>query len=126
MLIFTAALLVFVAVVCFTGEINVEYGADSFTIRASYWQDATLRYDEIEDITYREDFSPGIRASGFGSPRLGIGSFQNDELGNYTLYDYAGCDAVVVLKANGRYLVFGGKTEEETEEFYQQILKNRK
>ena len=120
-LIFTAALLVFVAVVCFTGEIEVEYGAESFTIRASYWQDATVRYDAIEDVIYREDFSIGIRTSGFGSPRLGIGTFENDELGVYTLYDYAGCDAVVVLKANGRYLVFGGRTEEQTAEFFERI-----
>lgn len=125
MMIFMAVLLVGIAVVMFTGSIQVEYGEDSFTIRASYWDDLTVEYAAIDQVEYREDFSPGVRMSGFGSPRLGLGSFRNEELGNYTLYDHAGCDAVVVMKIQGKTLVFGGKTQEQTVELYQQIMENR-
>lgn len=124
-LAFTAVFLVFIAVTLFTGNIDVTYGTDSFTIRASYWDDLTVRYGAIEEIDYREDFSPGVRTNGFGSLRLSMGSFQNDEFGNYTLYAYTGCDDVVVLQVDGRTLVFGCKTEKETADFYHQILKNR-
>ena len=125
-LAFTAVLLVGVLVVMFTGSIRVEYGEDHFTLRASYWEDAVVRYDAIQSAEYREAFTPGVRTSGFGSARLGMGSFQNDELGNYTLYDHAGCDAAVVMQVNGRWLVYSGKTEAETEAFYQQILQRLK
>ena len=124
-LAFTAVLLVFVVVICFTGNIDVEYGTDRFTIQASYWDDLTVRYEDITCVGWEEDFSPGSRTFGFGSPRLSMGTSQNEDFGTYTLYAYTGCDAVAVLEVNGRYLVFGGKTEEQTIELYHQILEHR-
>jgi len=121
---FTIVLLAGIAVAAFTGNIHVEYGEDRFTIRASYWEDVTVPYDAIEGLEYRQDFSPGARTNGFGSPRLSMGIFQNEEFGNYTLYSYTGCDAVVVVKASGKTLVFGGKTVEQTTEFYQTLSEN--
>lgn len=124
-LIFTAVILAGCLFLCFTGNIEVQYGETSFTIEADYWDDLTVEYAAIEALEYREDFDPGSRTFGFGSPRLGMGSFRNDELGDYTLYDYAGCDAAVVLKVDGRYLVFGGKDVESTTAFYHKILEKR-
>ena len=124
MLPFMVVILVGVLVVLFTGNIQVDYSEDYFTIRASYWDDAIIRYNAVQSVEYWEEFSPGVRTSGFGSPRLSMGSFRNEELGGYTLYAYTGCDAVVVLQVNDRYLVYGGQTEGETTAFYQHILEN--
>lgn len=124
-LAFTAVLLVGVGVACFTGNLTVEYGTDGFTIQASYWPDAVVAYDALSTVEYRENFSAGVRTNGFGSPRLSMGSFHNEELGNYTLYAYTGCEAVVILDVQGKTLVYGGKTVEETRAFYETMLERR-
>lgn len=124
-LAFTAVLLIGVGVVCVTGNITVEYGTDSVTLQASYWPDAVVAYDALTAVEYREDFSTGVRTNGFGSPRLSMGSFRNEELGDYTLYAYTGCDAVVILDVQGKLLVYGGKTVEDTKTFYETMVERR-
>jgi len=36
--------------VCFTGDIQVSYGDETFTVEASYWSDRTVNYADIEAI----------------------------------------------------------------------------
>lgn len=107
-----------VAVLMFTGDISVTCGEDSFRIEASYYQDLTIRYEDIDTVEYREDFSIGVREMGFNSARLSIGTFQNDEFGAYTLYGYTRGEGCVVLKQGGNILVIVGKTAEETQAIY--------
>ncbi len=54
MLIFTAVIVVFVAVMLFTGNLHYRFDSDSFTVEASYFDDLTVKYDAIDDIEYRE------------------------------------------------------------------------
>ncbi|MBQ8143334.1 MAG: SdpI family protein [Butyricicoccus sp.] len=111
-------------VLCFTGDIDVAYGEAAFTIEADYYDDLTVEYDIIDSIEYREDFSKGSRTFGFGSPRLLMGSFQNEEFGAYTLYAYKKCDAAVVLTAGDKVLAVNGQDAESTRVIYEE-LKNR-
>ena len=120
-LVSTAVILVAVAVVCFTGDIGVVYGEESFTIEASFWQDLTVKYSAIDSVEYREEKIPGVRTFGFGSPRLSMGTFQNEEFGSYTRYTYTGKDSCVVLDVKGKILVLGGKDAESTKTIYEQL-----
>lgn len=106
---------------CFTGDIAVQYDADSFTIKATYWDDLTIRYDAIDHIEYRESDDPGSRTYGFGTPRLGMGAFENNEFGSYTRYTYAACESCVVLDIDGKILVLNGKTDAATQAIYEQL-----
>ena len=45
MLIFTAVIVVFVAVMLFTGNLHYRFDSDSFTVEASYFDDLTVKYD---------------------------------------------------------------------------------
>ena len=54
MLIFTAVIVVFVAVMLFTGNLHYRFDSDSFTVEASYFDDLTIKYDAIDGIEYRE------------------------------------------------------------------------
>ncbi len=117
-----SAILVFVCIIMFTGNITMQYGEDRLEIEMTYYNDATIVYSEIEAIEYREDFSAGSRTMGFGSPRLSLGAFQNEEFGNYTRYAYKGCDAAVVLTVNGKKVVVSGKNAEETRAIYDELL----
>lgn len=109
-------------VLMFTGNMNFSFEETSFTITASYHPDLEVDYSEIDSIEYRESFDVGIRTYGFGSARLSMGTFQNDEFGNYTLYAYTGNKAAVVLKSEEKVLVIKGKTESATKKIYQELL----
>lgn len=109
-------ILVLAAVLMFTGEIDLVYGEDELTIEASYWQDRTVRYEDITNLELREDGVDGSRTFGFGSPRLLMGEFQNEEFGSYTRYTYTGCAACVVVRLGEQVLVLSGEDVASTME----------
>lgn len=79
-----------------------------------------------ESVAYREDVHFGIRTNGFGSLRLGMGSFQNDEFGFYTRYCYEGFAECVVIEVGNKMLVVNGKDEAATKEIYETLLEKLK
>ncbi len=115
-------LLAAVFVICFTGNIKLRYEDDVFTVEASYWKDLTVEYEAVDAIEYREDGNPGSRVSGFGSPRLSLGTFRNSEFNNYTRYAYTKCDACVVLTVGEKTLVISGKDAAATKTIYEELL----
>lgn len=121
---FVAALLLFVGIMVFTGEIEVTYADASFTVKSSFWDDLTVAYDAIDNIEFRfrEGNDVGTRTFGLGSARLLAGSFHNDEFGDYTRYSYTHCDACVVLTVNGKILVISGADKESTEKIYDTLV----
>lgn len=109
-------------VLTFTGNIHVSVEEDYLKIDADYYSDLKVYYDDIADITLREDISYGQRTLGFGSPRLLMGNFKNAEFGNYTLYAYAKAKTAIVLTSNdGKVLVIALKTSAETENLYNSL-----
>lgn len=117
-----AVIMIAVGWLLFTGDIGVEYGENSFTIQADYWQDVEVSYDLIDSIEYRTGDEPGFREAGFGSVRLMMGTFSNDEFGRYTRYTYRGCKTCVVLKSADKTLVVNGRNDEETKRIYERLL----
>lgn len=113
-----AALLIYLM---FSGEIQVRFGEQSFTIEADYWEDLTVDYAAVEEVRYVEDFDFGQRIGGFSSGRLDLGSYMNDEFGRYTLYAYHRCDTVVILKSQGKVLALGGETIDDTIRLYETL-----
>ncbi len=105
-----------------SGDISQEYGEDSFTIHAPYWDDLTVDYEAIKRVEYRESLEAGSRTWGFGSFRLLLGEFENEEFGTYTRYTYTGDGPCVVITGEGGTLVLGGKDEESTREIYETLL----
>ena len=90
-----AAILVFVAVMLFSGKVETTFGDDSFT---------------------------GSRLFGVGSYRLLLGTFRNEEFGTYTRYTYYKPEACVVVRMGEKVLVLSGKDKAETQEIYDQLL----
>ena len=113
--------LIFAAVLLFTGEINVVFGDDAFTVESSYWNDLTVAYETIDAIEYRDQDDPGTRISGLGGAKLLAGSFRNDEFGSYTCYSYTGCDACIVITSNGKTLVLNAPDAESTSDLYETL-----
>ena len=80
-----------------------------------------MNYDSIEKIEFRAECDVGTRANGFGSPRLLMGIFENEEFGLYIRYSYTKCDACVLLTVDDEIYAIGCETAEETEKLYEQI-----
>ena len=118
-IILTVALL---AVLLFTGDITVELGDASFTVNATYESALTVEYAAIDSIELREGDVSGTRVMGFGSPKLLLGTFENEEFGLYTRYTYGRNEACIVLTSGGKTLVLSGADREETLAIYEAIL----
>ena len=116
-----AAVLVLVAVLMFTGDIEVRCDEDSFTVEADYYQDLTVEYAAVDSIEYRETDKAGVRTFGFGSARLLMGQFKNDAFGTHTRYSYTQCDACVVVTAGEKILVLSGKDADSTRAIYEEL-----
>lgn len=111
----------FVCVILFTGKIEYEAGESSLNIKASYWTDMSIKYERITNLEYRETDDVGSRTGGFGSAKLLMGAFQNQEFGSYTRYSYAKCDACIVVEMGNSILVLSGENEEETKALYEKL-----
>lgn len=123
-MVITLVILVAVGIFLCSGNIQIQYEDTSFTLKADYWEDLTVDYDRIDTIEYRKQDEPGDRIYGFGSFKLLMGNFQNDEFGSYTRYSYAACDSCIVLSADEKILVLNGKDEESTKEIYEELSKH--
>lgn len=111
-------ILIGAAVLMFTGNIEHNFGKTRLSVKSTYYDGLSVEYDQIDDIELREKSNVGIRTFGFGSARLSLGNFENDEFGDYTRYTYNGCEAAIVIKSDNKILVLNGKNLEETEEIY--------
>ncbi len=107
--------------IMFTGDIKIDYSEDYFKINATYYDDVTVKYEDIDSIEYLETDKKGIKINGFNSARLLLGIYENDEFGKHTRFSYTACDSAVVLKIEDNILVLSGKDTAETKEIYNKL-----
>lgn len=122
-IIFSIGVMILVGLLLTTGNIKIHYGEESFTIQASYWMDKEVDYEKIDRIEYRDEKISGSRTGGFGSFRLLMGNFRNEEFGSYTRYTYENCNAGIVLIVDGNELIISGKNQEQTRVIYEELVK---
>ena len=126
MLIPVVLILGFVAVLMTTGEIEVSCENNAICITADYHEDLRVPFDTVTEIIYQETFDKGMRVYGYGSAKLSMGTFQNEEFGNYTLYGYNGCDAAIIIRSGDKVLVVNASTAVETQALYETLLAQMK
>lgn len=117
-----AVLAVVLPVIMFAGDIDFTVGETALTVDASFSSDVSIPYDSIDDIEFREVTADGLRVSGFGSMRLLLGKFKNDEFGYYTRYTYTDDAGCVVITVEEDKLVIAGKTLVETRAVYDALV----
>ena len=118
----TVLTLAVVGILMFTGNINYIFEDNALKIEASYTSGLTLSYEDMDTVTLREDFDIGSRVMGFGSARLSMGSFQNEELKDYTLYAHRTCDSMILIRSGNNWLAINAQTPEETQALYEILL----
>ena len=115
-------MLILLAVILLGGNISVELEADRFTVDSSFYDALTVRYDSVETVEYRDGNMDGVRIMGFGSLKLLMGTFENEEFGSYTRYTYYNPGACVVLTSGENVLVISGKDVAETRALYEALM----
>lgn len=120
--IFIALIVIVLCLMMFTGRIETALDEDSLTVTASYWSGLSLPYTQIESVEYRAEGVDGQRVMGYGSAKLLLGGFHNEELGNYTRYTYTGDLPCVIVKTEQRTVVLGGESEAEIKALYEELL----
>ena len=115
-------ILISVGVLMFTGNVEVNFSEEDFQIVASYMDDLTVRYEDIDSLEYRDAISVGYREMGYNSARLSLGTFKNDEFGRYTLYAYTQGEGAVILRSGEKVLVIVAQTADETRTIYDSLL----
>ncbi len=114
---------VLVLLLMVTGNITFRQEGTELIIQADYYDDLVLDLTAVDSVELIQENVPGSRVNGFGSPRLSLGIFENDEYGTYLRYTYTGAEACIVLVRDGEYLVIAEKTAEQTAALYEQLRK---
>jgi len=124
--VFLILLTVFLCFVLFHGDITYTFQDEYLFIDTNMYTDYVLHYDVIEAIEYREGNIPGLRVGGYGSFRLLMGWFENEEFGTHIRYTYYKPEACVVVTAKGKPIVLSGENAAETLALYEQLLTKTK
>ena len=108
-----------VYLVFFYGDVSADISDDEERLTVSApMVDVTIDIDSITSVEYRTEFNAGKRTSGFGTPIVNSGSFNNSELGDYTLAALSKVDAFIIVKhTGGKDLVFNVGSVDETKAF---------
>lgn len=120
-LVIGAVSLILVFALLAIGKYEVQFDGEMLVIDATFWEDATVNYTDIDSVEYRQTDEPGSRTFGYGTPSLLMGEFENSEFGSYTRYSYTSCDSCIVLTVEGEVLVINGKDEGRTREIYEEL-----
>jgi len=116
--VIAAAVLLFV----FSGGFEIQFGETGFFVDASGWDDLSVSYEDIQDISYGEMPVSGLRTWGFGGPTVQMGTFENEDYGSYTRYTYSRGGGAVILTVSGKTVIISGKDPESTEAIYRELI----
>ena len=120
--IFLGLTAIFIAWTLFYGDITYDFQEDRLLVDSNMYTGYVIRYEQIESLEYREGNVSGLRVGGFGSFRLLMGYFQNEEFGTYQRYTYYDPESCVVVKTDRQTVVLSGKTADETKAVYETLL----
>lgn len=121
-LIAVAVIFIIIGIFLCVGDVTVTCGDSSLTVDATYWESITVDYDDIDSVEFRKEDDPGSRIWGFGSLRLLLGTFENEEFGTYTRYSYTNPESCIVLTVDSKTLVIADKDAASSEALYKTLL----
>ncbi len=104
-----------------SGNIEYDFNDKSFDITASYWQDISINYSDIDSVEFLDVCDAGIRTNGFGGTKILLGEFENNQFGAYTRYTYTYIESCVLIIVDGNELIINGETQNATEEIFKTI-----
>ncbi len=110
-------------VILFTGNVTLAMEEKALVCDADFVEGLTLSYSDIKETGYLtgDNLGTGDKRNGIDSFRLLAGRFENEELGKYYRYTYAGCEEYVFLDTVKGAVVVNLEDEAATREFYRSL-----
>ena len=121
-LVAVAVIFALCGILMFTGELHFRLDDDALIVEADWYSDLTVPYDSIDALEYRQGNVPGLRVGGFGSAKLLMGFFENEEFGTYTRYTPTKCESCILITRGENILVLSAGSAEGTHSLYQALL----
>lgn len=121
--IFIIGLVIFLSVVLFGGKFEITCDQVSLNINARFWNDSTILYEEIDNISYRTSDNTGARTYGYGTPFILMGQFQNEEFGTYLRYTYPSCKDNIVIEIDDNHIIINLQDTNATKSLYDELVK---
>lgn len=111
--------------IMFTGDIDITYTDEGFTVDSIYSQPYTVKYTDIGGTYFSEDYVDGHKVMGFNSAKLLIGTFENDKYGKYQRFTYTGNNGFVIIETmDENYIIIGAKNMGETRKLFDEITEH--
>ncbi|ATD55709.1 PH domain-containing protein [Clostridium chauvoei] len=82
----------------------------------------TFNIEDIQDITKVDNINKGIKTNGIGTDRYSLGHYNIDDYGNSLLYIYSKNPPYIVIKLKDKNLFINGKSKDETEIYYNDLI----
>lgn len=120
------AILIFLAIIMFTGNITSELTDTELNINSTYMSAVSVKYDEIDSVELTRVESVGYKTFGYNSPRLSLGSFRNDLYGDYTCYLYNSNSTAIKVTSGSKILLLNCESAEQTQTLYEKLLEKCK
>ncbi len=108
--------------IMFTGEVEISYTEEGFTIDSMYTSPYTVKYTDIGGTEYSETYIDGHKVFGFNSAKLMMGTFENDKFGKYQRFTYTGNNGFIIIETmDEEYIILGAKTLGETRALFDEL-----
>ncbi len=82
----------------------------------------TLDYSEILSVNMRDDLNPGSFKIGLDTDTCKFGTWQNEEMGSFTLCAFPNVSEYIVLETTNGTVVFNYQDNDSTEHLYTAFL----
>lgn len=100
------------------GKVESEIGGSEIKLSGTLVKSTTVKFNDIQSIEYIDSLELGRRNLGLGTLKMSLGSYNNEEYGNYRIYAYKSIKQFIVIKYNDKILVFNQSTIENTMSIY--------
>ena len=98
-------------------EVTVTFDEGSFAVRAPMF-DHTFSYDEVNGLTFEENFEKGKRIYGYATSEICSGKYSNSLFGEYELASYSKVTPCITFSVNGDMYAFNQADLEKTQQAY--------
>lgn len=116
------AFIVGVVVVFLSGKYTISLNKQELVIDANFVYDTTIDFSKIDSVELVENVK-GSKVFGYNAFFCNMGTYRNDELGEYTRYtDFSG--KAIQIRTDNQTFVINEKNDYRTKQLYEQILAN--
>lgn len=104
------------------GSIASECDAQMLGVAADAEHSVFVYYTDIQSVEYTDKFDMGTKLSGLDEENVAVGTFKNEEFGEYDCLCYNNVEQYIIVKHTDGVLVFNCSSKKLTEERYEILM----